>query len=325
MKYILKFSLFAFIGFGLSSCLKDKDYDVFKVGLNPASISDKPIIEIVNGGLGNFSKHVLSVDLGKTQDTSSYSVSFINGGLTAPEDINVSFAYDAVAFTKYNAASTNIQFEKLPDSTFSFPKTSVTIKKGQKISELVNFIVFPAKVDPSKIYLYPVTITTTSSTNGLISGNNATFYFHIIGNALAGKYNVIGTRYNYVGSVSYAGPTGSNANIPAGFISTNNLTGVKTASALDGQSITMSFSNLGFGSGFEYGYIFLGANPSFTSIITDYNQAILTGNTIKLSTTFNYLPPTSIQKPAFRVITHYNNSPTGTVNDRIIDEYFVKQ
>ena len=325
MKNILKFALVACVGLTLSSCLKDEDFDEDKVGLNPASIIDKPIIEIVNGGLGNFSKHVLSVDLGKAQDTNRFKVSYNYKGLTAPEDINVAFAYNAAALASYNAGSTAIQFEKLPDSTFSLPKNSVTIKKGQKISDAVDLIIFTAKVDPSKIYLLPISITSTSIGNSSISGNNAIIYFHIIGNALAGKYTVTGFRYNYSGSVSYGGPTGNNANIPAGFASSTNLAGVKTASAVDGQTITMSFSNLGFGTGFEYGYLFTGTNPAFTALNTSYNSAILSANAIKLSTTFNYIPPTATQKPAFRVITHYNNSAAGTGNDRIIDEYFVKQ
>ena len=325
MKNIFKFALVAFVGLGLSSCLKDEEFDASEVGLNAANIPNQPIIEIVNGGLSKFSSQVLSVDLSKSSDTNRFRFSYTDKGLTAPQDITVTFAYNAAALASYNASSTNIQFEKLPDSTFSLPKTTATIKKGAKLSELVDLIIFTAKVDPSKIYMLPISITTTSIGNSSISGNNAIIYFHIIGNALAGKYNVVGTRYNYAGSVAYSGPIGTNANIPAGFTTTTNLAGVKTASALDGQTVTLSFSNLGFGTGFEYGYIFRGASAAFTAISTNYNAAILSANLIKLSATFNYLPPTATQKPSFRVITHYNNSAAGTGNDRIIDETFVKQ
>jgi Domain of unknown function (DUF1735) len=327
MKNILKISLVAFIVFGLSSCLKDKDYDEFRVGLNPASISDKPIIEIVNGGLSNFKKQVLSADIAKTRDTNSFTISYINGGLTAPEDINVTIAYDAAALTRYNTANPSTQFAKLPDSTYTIPKTTITLKKGEVLSALVDIITFPSKIDGSKLYMLPIIITSTSSSNVIISGNNNIIYYHIIGNPLSGKYNIVGTRYNYTGSATWSGPP---APIPTNFVSTNNLTPLspKTASALDGQAVTASFSNLGFGSGFEYGYVLTG-DATFANLTLGYNTEFSSANQIKVSviTDYNYIGAgtAASPKPTFHLYTLYNNSAAGTGNDRLIDEIFTHQ
>ena len=313
MKNILKFALVACVGLTLSSCLKDKDFDEDKVGLNPASIIDKPIIEIVNGGVGNFSKHVLSVDLGKAQDTNTFKVSYNDKGLTAPEDINVTFAYDAGALNSYNLANPTTQFEKLPDSTFSLPKNSVLIKKGQKLSDAVNLIIFTAKVDPSKLYLLPISITNTSIGNGNISGNNAVIYFHIIGNVLAGRYSVVGTRYNYAGVVNYNGgpiPTASNtAAIPT----------LKTISAISQTRSFTFYANLGAGTGRDYIFTY---NPavSTTALSVTFSASFLAGISNVRIITATYDP--ALKK--ITLVSTYNNQLGGAGDDRIVVETLTK-
>ena len=174
--------------------------------------------------------------------------------------------------------------------------------------------------------MFPISITDAQGVK--ISGNFGTIYYHLIGNPLAGKYNLVGTRYNYTGTVAYAGPTGpTTPNIPAGFGSTTNLTALspKSASPVDGQTITMSFSNLGFGTAFGYGYLITG-NATFSAITLGWNDAFVSGDSNIDGFIMSYVPPSPPQKPAFRVVTHYNNNPTpGAGNDRIIDEAFVHQ
>ena len=330
MKNIFKFALVAFLGLGLSSCLKDEEFDAGEVGLNADNISTKPVIEIVGGGISNFRNHALSVDLAKASDTSRFTISYTQGGNAAPEDITINFAYDGSAFSSYNADtvfnSKRIRFEKLPDSTFSFPKTSVTIKKGQKISEAVNFIVFPAKVDPSKIYLFPITITSTSSSNAIISGNKGTIYFHIIGNALAGKYNVVGTRYNYnSGSVAWTFPAPYPT--PTNTVNITASNPVKVATAADGQSINLDIANIGLGV-LDFQYVITG-DANFVNLTLGYNSIFLSQSQVKFSRILNYnfigTGTATNPKPTFRLITHYNNAVGGTGNDRIIDETFTHQ
>lgn len=326
MKNIFKFAFVAFVSFGLSSCLKDEEFDASEVGLNAANIPDQPIIEIVGGGVSRFSNHVLSVDLSKASDTNRFRFSYTHKGLAAPEDITVTFGYNAAALASYNASVTNIQFEKLPDSTFSLPKTTATIKKGEKLSEFVDIIIFPGKVDPSKIYLLPISITSTSKGNSLISGNNAIIYLNIIGNALAGNYTTTGRRYNYSGSVSWSGPP---APFPAGFTdgTTAAYNGTVSAVAVDGQTVKIVFGNVPDpapvgGSAFYY---ITGTNPAFTNITFTQGANFDAGYSNIDRYILNYVPPTATQKPSFRLITKYNNATGGAGSDRIVDQTFTKQ
>ena len=94
--------------------------------------------------------------------------------------------------TAYNAIS-GVQFDAQPDSTFSLPVTTMTIKAGFRIAQFM-VIYYPAKIDPTKSYMLPITLTDASGIT--ISGNLATIYFHIIGNLLAGSYSQEWIRYN---------------------------------------------------------------------------------------------------------------------------------
>ena len=284
-----------------------------------------PIMQILEGGLTNFSASALLFPSSDLSDTASFHLNYA-ATTTAPTDIVVTLAYDAAALAAYNAANPTSPYEKFPDSIFSFTQTKVTIKAGQTYSDLVKLTVYPSKIDPTKSYMFPISITDAQGVK--ISGNFGTIYYHVIGNPLAGKYDLIGKRYNYSGTVVYAGPVGTNANIPPTFVSTTNLTALSPKNALpvDSKTITMSFSNLGFGSGFEYGYLVTG-NATFSAITLNYNTAFLTNNSSidRFIVAGSYVPPSPTQKPAFHFITHYNNAATGGGNDRIIDEDFKHQ
>jgi hypothetical protein len=308
------------------SCSKDKGYDSSEYGLNPTDLNGRPIVQILEGGLVNYGAQVLAADIAKAKDTSRFTIAYFDKDLPAAEDVSVTIAYDAAALTKYNAANPSTQFSKLPDSTYNIPKTTIIVKKGQKLSPLVDIVTFPSKIDGSKLYMLPITITSTSVSNAVISGNNSTIYYHIIGNPLSGKYNIVGTRYNYTGSATWSGPP---APIPT-WVSTTNLTALspKTASALDGQAVTASFSNLGFGSGFEYGYVLTG-DATFANLTLGYNTEFTSANQLKISviTDYNFIGAgtAAAPKPTFRLYTLYNNSAAGTGNDRLIDEIFTHQ
>ncbi len=284
-----------------------------------------PIVQILEGGLKNFGASALLFPGTDLSDTAYFTINYA-ATTTAPADVAVTLAVDDAARMAYNAAHPLGQYEKMPDSLFKFTQTAVTVKAGQNYSSAVKFTVYPYKIDPAHSYMAAVSITSASGNN--ISGNFGTIYLHVIGNPLAGPYNLVGTRYNYTGTVSYAGPIGANANIPAGFVSTTNLTALspKIALPVDAQTVTMSFSNLGFGTGFEYGYLITGS-PGFSSITLDNNVAFNSGNSSidRFIFTGSYIPPSPTQKPAFHFCTHYNNAAAGGGNDRIIDEAFVHQ
>ena len=312
-----------------ASCVKDRNNGA------PDFTQLQAVMQIINdksgnaasSGLDGFSAAALLLDNSAASDSAAFRINYAATG-TAPTDITVTLAYDAAALVAYNAAHPNPvnPYTKFPDSIYTFTQTTVVVKAGTNYSDLVKLYVKPNKIDITKNYMFPISITAAGGVN--ISGNYGTIYYHLIGNPLAGKYNLIGTRYNYVGTVAYAGPTGpTTPNIPPGFSGTTNLTALspKSAAPVDGQTITMSFSNLGFGSGFEYGYLVTG-NATFSAITLGWNDAFISGDSNIEGFTMSYVPPSPIQKPAFRFVTHYNNNPTpGAGNDRIIDEAFTHQ
>ena len=179
----------------LSSCLKDKGYDNYEYGLKPSNVNTAPLVQILEGGLSKFSTQKLSVDLTLTRDTTRFSIFYIDKDLPASQDLTVTLDFDAAALAEYNTANPAQMFEKLPDSTFIFPKKSIVIKAGQKVSDLIDIVVFPNKVDPGKLYMYPITIKTISN-GATISKNNGTIFYHIIGNPLAGNYKSTGFFYH---------------------------------------------------------------------------------------------------------------------------------
>lgn len=312
--------------FGLNGCVKDR---------NPGATDFNnltPTVLIVEGGLAKFSSSSLLFPAADSADAITFRVNYA-ATTVAPRDITVTLAVNTAAIAAYNLSdTTHPDYKKFPDSIYAgFPTIKVVIKKGQQYSDPVKLVLYPNKVDPSINYMLPISIVDGDGIT--IATNFSTVYYHLIGNPLAGAYNEVGTRYNYTGGVVYSGPIGpypqTNSNIPAGFIGTTNLgtvavPGVKVASPIDSKTITMSFSNLGFGSGFEYGYLIKG-NANFSSITVGYNVAFTSANQIKATYLMSYTPPSPTQKPAFRIVTHYNNNAAGAGNDRIIDESFVHQ
>lgn len=314
-----------------ASCIKDRNNGA------PDFTQLAPIVQIINdkagnaasSGLDGFSAAALLLDNSAASDSAAFRINYAATG-TAPADITVTLAYNAAALVAYNAANPNPvnPYTKFPDSIYTFTQTTVVVKAGTSYSDLVKLYLKPNKIDITKNYMLPISITAVSGGVN-ISGNYGTIYYHLIGNPLAGKYNLIGRRYNYVGTVAYAGPTGpTSPNIPPTFSSTTNLTPLspKSAAPVDGQTVTMSFSNLGFGSGFEYGYLVTG-NATFSAITLGWNDAFISNDSNIEGFTMSYVPPSPTQKPAFRFVTHYNNaaSPAGSGNDRIIDEDFTHQ
>lgn len=325
----MKKLLLAILGFfsliALNSCLKDKGFENQEYGLKEGGILDEPFVQILGGGTAKFGDQIIkpdATDPSNTADTAEFKVFYVNNGKPADRDIKITLAVDPASIIGYNNTPGNTKFEILPASNFSFTKTTVTVKAGQSFSEPTYFIYNPQLIDPSKLYMVPIRIVDAQGVK--ISSNNATIFYHIIGNPLAGNYSLVGTRYNYSGSVSWAGFP---AAIPP-FTGTINLTAAfptKVASAIDGQTIALDFSNLG-GNGFAY---LITGNADFSKVTLSYNDEVLSGNVIKYSILKDYsfigAGTATSPKPTFRILTHYNNAASGAGNDRILDELFTHQ
>jgi len=139
-------------------------------------------------------------------------------------------------------------------------------------------------------------------------------------NQLQGVYTISGTVYNYSGSVTWTGPP---AAVPVGYTSTVSLPPLspKTAAAVNGTDVVLDFAD--FVSP-DYKYIFTGSS-AFTSISYDLSTVPSTNFSNISKYVVSYTPPTATTKASFRVMTHYNDNPTGTGNSRIVDETFVQQ
>ncbi len=261
-----------------------------------------------------------------------------DGPMVAPADITLTYTVDAAAVAKFNAdglaADPNFKpYTLLPAADFSLLVTSDVIKMGEVYAPKVtnNIVTHPQLIDPSQFYLIPIHVASSAYPSAVGSG---TIFFYIIGNPLAGTYDDLGQRYNYTGSVAWAGPPAGltlatapgvpSVNPPAGIVATTTYNYPVAAVPVDGQTINMTMGNVPdpAGGGAQY---FITANPSFSAITYTFSSTFNAGYSNIDKFVRAYVPPTPAQKPAFRLVTHYNNTTGGAGNDRIIDESFKHQ
>lgn len=191
MKYILKFSyLITCVSLlGLGSCVKDRN------DLATDFSNLQPLVEIrdnISGigndaGLSNFGKATLNFG----DDTTDLHIQsfYVNLASVYPlnHDLKVTVGVDQSALDAYNADPNNgTKFEMMPDSIYTLLQTQVTIPAGERVA-LVSVQFTPSKIDPSKSYMLPISVTDAEGTN--ISGNFGTIYYHLIGNPIAGSYS----------------------------------------------------------------------------------------------------------------------------------------
>ena len=241
----------------------------------------------------------------------------------ASNDISVTLAVDPTKLTAYNDTVTDVsrKYFLLPDSAYSLPTTPIVIKAGNTISEPFFITFHPDKIDASINYMLPVAIKTITGAPADVKAGPGTgiAFLHFIGNPLAGFYNVVGTRYNYTGSVSWPGPP---APLPAGG-TPSAIPTQKFALPIDAHTIQLDFAALGAGV-LDYEYL-ITATPDYSNISVGFSPAFLGASSSRQVFISGYIPPSPGVKPEFHIITHYNNAVGGGGNDRIIDEYFRHQ
>ena len=300
--------LLCFIYF-LSSCVKSRE------GRTDFS-SLQPVVLIPEGGIAGFGSQALLFPGTDNSDTAFFHVNYAATNV-APVDETITLGVDPVALATYNSTG-GAQYSIFPDSIYSFTSTTVTVKKGNNYSDAIALVLFPSKVDPTLNLMLPISIK-GGPAGSTISMNFGTIFYHLIGNSLAGTYDVVGTRYNYVGTVAWSGPP---AAIPAGFVSTVNLTGTKVAAPDDATTVELPFANLG-GNGAAYVYK-VTSSADYSAITgVDYGFDAIYSNIV--SYVVSYTPPSPTQKATFHLITHYNNALAAGGNDRIVDETFTHE
>lgn len=168
-----------------TGCLKDTaNTDFSNVGTlaeisSGSTVSDNSPIS----GLDYFTKSTLPLFTSDEPDTITFNVN-IASEFPPNKDVTVTVGIDDAKRTAYNALG-KVQFKAQPDSTFTFPVTTATIKAGSRLATF-KVVYYPAKIDPTESYMLPISITDASGIK--ISGNLSTVYFHIVGNPIAGTY-----------------------------------------------------------------------------------------------------------------------------------------
>ena len=132
----------------LTGCLKDDPLNDFKS-------TAKPIIELPYHGLEGFASDAV-LAAGKVDPIVQPIVVNIASVDPLSSSVNFTLAVDDALRTQYNATG-GVQYEALPDSTYSFTEKSGTISAGSRLDTLyVTF--FPEKVDPTINYMLPIKI-----------------------------------------------------------------------------------------------------------------------------------------------------------------------
>ena len=192
------FSAILFTSIFFTACVKDRN-------TGPDFSSTQPVLELRTpisniAGLANFGRAVI----GNLPDEEQFYVNLASAN-TLDHDLNVTIGVDPTLIDTYNADDNNaVKYELLPDSVYTLSKTAGTIVKGQRIDSFQ--ITFNKDIiDPSHNYMLPVAITDGDGI--LISGNQATIWFHAIGNPLAGNYYQSFYRWNDVSDTT--GPPNS--------------------------------------------------------------------------------------------------------------------
>jgi hypothetical protein len=173
-----------------ASCLKPNKATY----TNFSEVTDK--VMIINSGVANAGKAPANILVaGSTDSFIAIDVDVqLASKNTNASDLTVKLGLDDAARVKYNTNDPNaVGFEALPDSCYSFPNGNVLIKSGTNFGKTTLYI-YPTKVDVSKSYMLPISITDPGGKE--VTTNANTQYFNVIGNELAGPYLWTFSRWN---------------------------------------------------------------------------------------------------------------------------------
>jgi len=259
-----------------------------------------------------------------------------NGPTTAPADVTITYSVDAAAVAKFNAdgraADPNWKdYELMPASNFSLLVTTDVIKKGEIYAPKVtdNLVTHPTLIDPSKFYVIPLKISSTAYPSASGSG---TIFIYIIGNPLAGNYQDWGVRWNLTGAVAWGGPPAGlglatspgvpSVNPPTANPATYTFNFVDAAVPVDGQTVQIDYANVPDPVTGALASYFVTGNANFSAITFDFATTFKSGYSNIDKYIRGYVAPSPTQKPAFRLVSKYNNATGGSGNDRLVDESF---
>jgi len=234
MKKIFSICAAASLLISLTGCLKDDP-------LNDFASTAKPIVEMPYHGLEGFASDAV---LAAGQPSPFEVPLIVNIASVEPlnTDVNVTLAVDDALRTQYNSSGAGLQYEALPDSTYTFDVKTGTIKAGSRLDTFYVHLLTD-KIDFTHNYMLPVKIADASGQT--ISGNFGVAYLHIIGNPLAGNYNWDFKRWpNDIGPAS-GPPDGASFTDIATFLPVDPTTVETPSGYYTGQPYIMSFDDNG--------------------------------------------------------------------------------
>ncbi len=189
-KFLLLFS--ALLVLGISSCKKNKE-------LKPLADNGPKMIGFINGGPEGFNSSSLSFNPSVPSEFVEARILYTGAG-TFDNDVTATIGVDNAALVAYNATvpAGGIKYTLAPTTIYSLPSTQVVIKKGNTMSEAFRIEFKPNMLDLAVSYMLPLSITALSGAPSDVAKapGTGTIYFHIIGNPLAGDYNVEGFFYH---------------------------------------------------------------------------------------------------------------------------------
>ena len=294
--------------FFLTGCLKDKAPNDFStVGT---------IVEIPYSGLEYFSKASLNF----TSDTMTLEFTVnIASPYTLSDALTVQVTVDDSKRTAYNATG-GLQYETMPADAYAYTTTSATIAAGSRLATF-SITFYKAAIDPSKNYMLPISITDAQGKT--ISGNFGTQYYHTIGNDLAGTYDIVGYRDNFLGAVVYVpGAESSGGTIVGGtgvFASESDLSPYSPKTVLPNSptECTLDYSNLS-SSGWQYVITYDPTTKSITGLTG--NETMLTGITANSFKAYQYDYDAALRQ--IHLLSEYTNTAG---NGRLTEETLTKQ
>ena len=184
MKKIL--SAIIMLSFFLTGCLKDTT-----INSDGGLPSTPTAIQFTYSGLEFFGQASV-LTAGVTDPIVNNMIVNVAGRSALSKDLAITVSVDDAKRVTYNATS-DTKYEAMPDSCYSLPVKTGTIKAGKYLDTLeVTF--YPDKIDPTKNYMLPITLK--DAEGQIIASNFSTYWYHTIGNPLAGNYNWDFSRWN---------------------------------------------------------------------------------------------------------------------------------
>jgi len=232
MKKIISICVAVSLLISLAGCLKDDP-------LNEFASTAKPIVEMPYHGMEGFSSDAV-LAAGQPSPFEIPLVVNIASEFPLTSDVNVTLSVDDALRTQYNTSGAGLQYDALPDSTYTFDVKTGTIKAGSRLDTFYIHLLTD-KLDFTHNYMLPVKIADASGQT--ISGNFGVAYLHTIGNPLAGNYNWDFKRWpNDVGPAS-GPPDGASFTDVATFLPDDPTTVETPSGYYTGQPYIMTFDN----------------------------------------------------------------------------------